>query len=350
MKTNFQEKTESRGFKVLAEPNGYAFFRKRNFAVRNFAILVCFACSLGLLFATGCQQTYTLGASGNPNQLNVVVTTGQINSALLKITEGTDAKIKLFCGPGVDPHSFSASSNDIKAMEEADAIFYNGFHLEAKLHELLHHHYEDKSWSMASAFPKESRLDWVEDGEVDPNAPFDPHIWNHLPAWSQCVQGLADQLAKIDPDNAQKYLANAKDYVAEIQEAHQWAQEQLKTIPKERRFLVSAHDAFNYFAKEYGLETVAVLGVGNDAEADIRTMQQVSKTICERKVPVIFMESITNPKITTALKESCESKGWKVEIASQQLYSDDLGESAPQNSFLGAFRSNVEVITSSLSQ
>lgn len=235
-------------------------------------------------------------------------------------------------------------------MKDADAIFYNGFHLEAKLHDLLHGRFADKAWSMASAFPEQYRIDWVEeDGTVDPAAPFDPHIWNHLPAWAECVTALADQLGRIDPENAELYRTNGEAYVAEITDAHEWAQTALAAIPEDRRFLVSAHDAFNYFAQVYGMKTRAVLGIGNDPEADIQTMRSVAELICDQKIPVIFMESITNPKITTALQEACADRGWHVTVATQRLYSDDLGETEPQNTFLGAFRSNVEIVVESLS-
>ena len=282
--------------------------------------------------------------------VQLIATTGQIHSALVELTKGTQTQITRFCGPGVDPHSFSASLRDIQAMKDADGIVYNGFHLEAKLSEHLHDTFGDKSWAMASAFPESSRLDWSEDGEVDPMAPFDPHIWNHLPALAECVKGLAKWLGTIDPANAATYTKNCAAYVQKIGETHQWAQTRLAEIPMDKRFVVSAHDAFNYFAKVYELQTYAVLGIGNSPEADIQTMRTVASVICDNKIPVIFMESITNPKVTQALKEACTARGWTVEIATQQLYSDDLGEHAPQNTFLGAFRSNVDVISECLSR
>ncbi|MEM1226640.1 MAG: zinc ABC transporter substrate-binding protein [Planctomycetota bacterium] len=277
-----------------------------------------------------------------------VATTGQVADALRRIAGDTNPQIKLFCGPGMDPHSFAASTGDVQAMADADAIFYNGFHLEAKLHELLHHEFAGKSWAMASAFPNDARLDWIEDGTIDPEAPFDPHIWNHLPGWATCVQGLIDQVCTTDPDNEETYRANGQAYVDEILAMHESAIERFGAIPEERRVLVSAHDAFNYFAENYGFEAVAVLGVGNDAEADVRKMREVAETVSQKKVPVIFIESITNPKVTQALQEACQSRDWQVEIADQPLYSDDLGSSAPQDTFLGAFNSNVDLIVQSL--
>ena len=277
-----------------------------------------------------------------------VATTGHIADALRQISAGTGAEIKLLCGPGIDPHSFSASTRDVQAMADADAVFYNGFHLEAKLHDLLHDEFSDKSWAMADAFPVEARLDWVEDGEIDPEAPFDPHIWNHLPGWSSCVSELVDYLCEMDPDNAETYRTNGQAYVAKIDAMHQATLQQFNAIPQERRVLVSAHDAFNYFAKVYNFETVAVLGIGNDAEADVKTMREVATTVCDRKVPVIFLETITNPKVTTALQEACSARQWSVKIAEEPLYSDDLGSEPPTDTFLGAFESNVNLIAASL--
>lgn len=309
----------------------------------------CLAVSLiPCLLTLGCVGS--IASPPTSSKLKWVATTGHIADALREISKGTDTEVTALCGPGVDPHSFSASTNDVSMMMEADAIFYNGFHLESKLHELLHDEFGGKSWSMASAFPDDARLDWTEDGEVDPEAPFDPHIWNHLPAWAKCIEELTQRACQIDPQNASTYQENGERYAADVRSMHEQATQLFETIPKERRVLVSAHDAFNYFAQVYDFETVAVLGIGNDAEADVKTIREVATIVCDKQVPVIFLESITNPKVTQALKEACEARDWNVEIAKQPLYSDDLGSEAPVNTFLGAFESNIQLIHGSLGQ
>ncbi|MEM9587906.1 MAG: zinc ABC transporter substrate-binding protein [Planctomycetota bacterium] len=305
-----------------------------------------------LAMVTGCDVKSTTTSSAPMEAANAprtwVATTGHVHDALAAITSGTDIKLKLLCGAGVDPHSYSASINDVQAMQDCGAIFYNGFHLEAKLHEELEGRFGDKSWAMASAFPESARLDWLEDGQVDPEAPFDPHIWNHLPGWTKCVQGLIDRVCQIDPANEMLYRENGAVYVDSLQQLHRDAEAEFAKIPPARRVLVSAHDAFNYFANVYGFETVAVLGIGNDAEADLRTMRDVAGVVIERRVPMIFLETITNPKVTDALKEACEAKDWSVQIADRPLYSDDLGSVPPEDTFIGAFRSNVRLISESL--
>ncbi|MEM9409688.1 MAG: zinc ABC transporter substrate-binding protein [Planctomycetota bacterium] len=288
--------------------------------------------------------------SDSKSNVHVIATTGQIHSALQAITEGTDVKLQLFCGPGVDTHSFSASTNDVQAMMDADLIVYNGFHLEAKLSEHLDDTFKEKAWSMASSFPESGRLDWVEDGEVDPDAPFDPHIWNDLPGWSECVAGLTEKLSEMVPRHAEQFGVNGTKYTEELMANHKWASEMLAKLPEDRRTIISGHDAFGYFAKNYGMKTGAPLGVGNDAEADIKTMRELATMICDEKIPAIFVETISNEQVSKALSEACEARGWNVEIVDQPLYSDDLGEEPPANTFLGAFKSNVEVIYNALSR
>ena len=314
------------------------------------ARLIALAVSATFLVVSGCNSSSPEpnADGGDAQSQQWVATTGHVYDALKRISDGTDVQIKLLCGPGIDPHSYAASPGDVRAMSDADAIFYNGFHLEAKLHELLHHDFEGKSWSMASVFPSEARLDWVENGAIDPEAPFDPHIWNHLPAWSTCVTKLVEHLARINPDNAETYRANGEKYIAEINNVHEFAVQRFESVPEDKRVLVSAHDAFNYFAKVYGFETVAVLGIGNDAEADVKTMREVATTVCDRNIPVIFLETITNSKVTEALQEACAARDWSVQIAEQPLYSDDLGSEPPQDTFLGAFKSNVNLIADAL--
>lgn len=305
-----------------------------------------------LLAACGGDST---GEASSESAPLIVATTGHIHDALQSLVEGTDIELKLLCGPGVDPHSYGASTKDVLAMERARAIVFNGFHLEAQLGDVLSKEsLANKSWAMASAFPEEQRLDWTEDGtpdgEVDPNAPFDPHIWNDLPGWAACVSGLTTHLGGLFPEHAELLASNGGAYRAQILEAHEWAKGELGSVSKTQRVLVSGHDAFQYFAGQYDWETKAVLGVGNDPEADIKTMQSVAAFVVERQVPVIFLESITNPKLTQALEEACEGRGWTVRIADVPLYSDDLGSAPPVNTYLGAFRSNVQTITDAMRQ
>lgn len=306
----------------------------------------------GLLLAASASFLSACGAGQDEDQRPLLVaTTGQIHDALQAMTEGVPVDLRLLCGPGVDPHSYSATTRDVKDLSRARAVIYNGFHLEAQLGEALEvGDIAAKAWSMASAFPSESVLEWVEDGEVDPDAPHDPHIWNHLPGWGTSVSALGEHVAGLLPDHADAIRAGAAAYVTEITEADRWAAEAIAALPANRRVLVSGHDAFQYFARRYGMQTLAVLGVGNDAEPNVRKIQEIAGQIVERDVPVVFLESITSSKIAEKLVESCVDRGAEVRIADDPLYSDDLGDQPPVDTFLGAFRTNVETIVRNLGE
>ncbi|MCA8955371.1 MAG: zinc ABC transporter substrate-binding protein [Planctomycetes bacterium] len=285
-----------------------------------------------------------------PVPLSVVATTGHIHDALTQLTAGSDVQLVRLCGPGVDPHSFRASTHDVHEMQAARLIVFNGFHLEAQLQPLLEGAMAHKSWAMAGAFPEPARRAWLEDGrsDVTPTRRVDPHIWNDLPGWAACVRALAARLGEVSERHRDLFRRNGERYAAAILEAHRWAGTLLAEVPVGRRYLVSGHDAFQYFAHAYGLRTLAVLGIGNDAEPDIASIRAVVEQICAHRVPVIFLESITNPKLSVALQEACQARGHRVEIAAQRLYSDDLAPTPPRNTFLGAFRGNVEVIHAAL--
>ena len=306
--------------------------------------------ALSAWMMAGCVATSPPASESDDSRFRVVATTSQIADALQQVLGPLSEEIEItrLCGPGVDPHSFSPSVADVRAMESADLIIFNGFHLEAKLDALLQGRYAEKSWSMAGAFPESARLAWVEDGQTDPSAPFDPHIWNHLEGWAQCVRQMASTVAAKRPEKSDAIEVGATAYLAEIQAIHVEAKSRFAAIPRERRVLVSSHDAFNYFADVYGFDTLAVLGIGNDAEADVATMRQVAETVADREVPVIFLESITNPKIAQSLREAAAARGWQVRIADRPLYSDDLGSEPPTDTFLGAFQHNVDLIAESL--
>ena len=305
---------------------------------------------LAAVLLVGCFGVPDPKPETDDGRVRVVATTSQIADAMQQVLGSMSDQFEItrLCGPGVDPHSFSPSVADVRAMESADLIVFNGFHLEAKLDSLLHGRYETKSWAMAKAFPESARLAWVEDGQSDSSVAFDPHIWNHLEGWAECVEQMASQLSDLVPDRGDEIATAAAVYVAEIRAMHIEAQNRFAAIPRERRVLVSSHDAFNYFADVYEFDTLAVLGIGNDAEADVATMRQVAETVAERKVPVIFLESITNPKIAESLREATEARGWQVRIADRPLYSDDLGSEPPTDTFLGAFEHNVNLIAESL--
>ena len=189
------------------------------------------------------------GATTTDGKLTVVTTTGMIADAVRNIA-GDSVTLYGLMGPGVDPHLYKATKGDIDRLNSADIILYNGLNLEAKMTDIFK--------QMASS--KTS----VPIGEVVPDslrrhpAQFqghpDPHIWFDVSLWRIAVEQVAQTLINTDADQKDLYARNAAAYLDSLAALDVWVREQTASIPEEQRILVTAHDAFGYFGRAYGLE------------------------------------------------------------------------------------------------
>ena len=153
---------------------------------------------------------------------------------------------------GVDPHSYRATPRDIDKLVRADLIVANGLHLEGKLAELLKRIGHKRPFvAVGNAVPKTELL------PIGNNL-FDPHIWFDAKLWSYCPSAVADALSKLDGGSAEQYHQGAVKYAAELLELDKIIRQKIKKIPDQRRVLITAHDAFRYFGRAYGIEVVGV--------------------------------------------------------------------------------------------
>jgi len=276
-------------------------------------------------------------ADADLTALRVVATTGHIGDALQRIAPDLD--VFVLVGPGLDPHTYEASTRDIQRLRDADLVFWNALDLEAQMARQIRS-LGGRQVALGERVPESLLLPF--EGAID------PHIWNSTEIWTIVVHAIADALAARVPAHAGTFAANAAAYAAEIAEADAYARERLATIPEAHRVLVSGHDAFNYFAAAYGFEALAVEGISTADEASIQDLRTLADFIVERSVPVIFYENITDRQATNALREAVQARGWDVLIADQMLYSDALGDAPPLDTYLGTFLHNVDTIVEAL--
>jgi len=269
--------------------------------------------------------------------LRVVATTGHIGDALTQIAPGLD--VFVLVGPGLDPHTYEASTRDIQRLRDADMVFWNALDLEAQMARQIRS-LGARQVALGEGVPEHLLLPF--EGGVD------PHIWNSTEIWTLVVDAIAETMATMVPELAETFRANAAAYALEIASADAYAREQLASVPPEHRFLVSGHDAFNYFAQAYGFEALAVEGISTADEASIQDLRELADFIAEQRVPVIFYENITDRQATDALREAVIARGWDVQIAEETLYSDSLGDAPPLDTYLGTFLHNVDVIVAAL--
>ena len=179
---------------------------------------------------------------------------------------------------------------------------------------------------------------------------FDPHVWHDVELWTDCVHDVAAMLGKFDPEHAQQYDENAHIYMDELQELHKFCADEVNKIPSERRILVTAHDAFGYFGKAYGLEVRGLKGISSEDEIDLIDQEDIQKLLIDRKIPAVFVESAIAPRAMEALVEPCREAGLDLQIGGE-LYADALGEAdTPESTYTGMIRHNVQTIVSALTE
>jgi len=249
-------------------------------------------------------------------------------------------------GAGVDPHLYKPSAGDVHAMATAELIVYNGLHLEGKMTEVLAEMGGRGVTTVAVAeCIAEEKLLPVEGFEDL----YDPHVWFDVELWQRAAACLTDELIGIDPSNAATYRLRGDEVLAEYATLHDWVKNRVAGIPEHRRVLVTAHDAFSYFGRAYGIEVRGLLGVSTAAEAGTADVQLLADFIAERGLPAVFVESSVPPRYVEALIEAVQARGGGVAIGGS-LYSDALGSpGSPAASYPGTVRANVDTIVDALS-
>jgi manganese/zinc/iron transport system substrate-binding protein len=269
----------------------------------------------------------------------IVATTGMVADLARNISGAT---VQAIFAPGVDPHTHRPTRSDILALSRADVVFWTGLHLEAQLVDLL----ED----MAA----QSRV--VAVGEaIDPallieDPAFggfpDPHVWMDPKLWSVAAGHVAATLTETG--YPADIAANLARYQAEIAALDQYAQGVIATVPEDRRLLVTAHDAFGYLGRAYGIAVEGIQGISTESEAGLQRISELVDLIVARRIPAVFVESSVSDRSIRALIEGAAAAGHEVRIGGE-LYSDAMGaEGSYEGTYLGMIDHNVTTIAAAL--
>jgi manganese/zinc/iron transport system substrate-binding protein len=159
---------------------------------------------------------------------------------------------------------------------------------------------------------------------------------------------LTEELTKLDPSNAAFFEKNKLIYLEKLDVLEKEIREIITSIPEEKRVLITAHDAFNYFGKEYGFEVVGLQGLSTATEAGVQDVQNLAKLIIDKKVKAVFVETSVPKRTIEALQQAVLSKGFQVDIGGT-LYSDALGTTGTvEGTYIGMFTYNVNTIVNAL--
>ena len=301
-------------------------------------------------FLPGCDNTpsaTTPGAAGSTKKLKVAATTTMIGD-LVRSIGGDRVDLTVIMPPGTDPHTYKPSTGDIGRLAGADLILYNGLHLEGKMVETFETKLQGKAFAVASAIPVERLLAWQE-GETGAH---DPHVWFDVKLWAFAAGRIGEELAKADAPGAADYRSRAAQLASRMDALDEYARTQLATIPKDRRVLVTSHDAYGYFGRAYDVEVRGLQGISTETEAGIQAINAAVDFIIQRKIPALFVESSVSPKTIERVQADCKARGVEVAIGGE-LYSDAMGQPGDHpgyevHTYEGMLRYNVDTIVKAL--
>jgi manganese/zinc/iron transport system substrate-binding protein len=287
------------------------------------------------LISFGCSS------SADDKRPMVLVTTNILADAVREIA-GDELRVEALMGAGTDPHLYKARFSDIRRLEEADLILYNGLHLEGKLSEILDQ-MPGRAVAVADVLSYDSLLK-ADDGD---NV-TDPHIWFDVSLWSQVVQGVGETLADFDKTNAETYRQRASDLSTELDSLHVKVMAAVATIPADSRILITAHDAFGYFGRAYGIEVRGLQGISTVSEYGVRDVSSLVSFVVDNKIPAVFVESGIPPRSVESVISGARQRGHTV-MEGGLLYSDSLGgEGEPGATYIGMVRHNMNTIVKAL--
>jgi manganese/zinc/iron transport system substrate-binding protein len=293
------------------------------------------------------------GSSGPPKfegpPVKVTCTT-TIVADVVKRVGGDRVQIETLMGPGKDPHTHITSSADRKHLDAAHLVFYSGLHLEGKMADLFE---KNRDRWRAHAVTKGIDEAQLIRADVD-GGEHDPHVWFDVKLWMKTVRVVQDALTQLDPAGGEVYARNADAYLQELATLDDEVRKKLATVPKDRRVLVTSHDAFGYFGRAYDFEVIGLQGVSTASEAGTAQRDQLANTIGKRKIPAVFTEtSVVSDGLKAVLDDVRKKYKHEVKLVGDDaaLYSDALGPPDSRGgTYTGMIRHNADVIVEALTK
>ena len=305
-----------------------------------------------LFLSSGCEikpakNSVDLNAT---QKVSIVTTTTQVTDIVSRLV-GNSTRVTSLMGPGTDPHSYKPTAHDMTAISTADMVIYHGLKFEGKLASILSKGKSKvTSYAISSTIPTKLLLDSDEEEGKYP----DPHIWFSPELWEICIEGVSEFLIDELPEIKDEIIANKSSIIEDMKEVSEWATNQLRSVPEEKRILITSHDAFRYLGQSFDIEVIALQGISTLQEAGLSDRANLVDFINKKKVNSLFIESSVNPK---ALQEIAKETATDI---GAPLYSDAYGsadgqstgpnqKAYPHNTWEGMMVYNILTIVDGLS-
>ncbi len=284
--------------------------------------LTALALVVAPLLLTGCGGNGKDGTDGKDNsgsgngKPDIACTTTMIADLAHQIG-GEHINVHGIMKPGQDPHVYKVLPADGNLIAEADLVLMNGLHLEATLGNVIKNNAKGKVARLA----KSDKIKTL--GSADYEGAPDPHCWFNVSYFKVYAEGARDALIAIDPDHAEDYKKNADAYMTKLDALHTWVTEQIASIPKAQRVMITSHDAFQYYGDAYDIEVHGVIGISTEQQPRPGDLQKLETQIKERNVKALFIETSVSDALNELVRKAATNTGAKV---GGTLFSDSLGD------------------------
>lgn len=271
-----------------------------------------------------------------------------------------------------DAHVYSPSPMDAKAVTHAKLLVVNGLEFEGWMPRLVEsanfsgekvvasdgidaikggcNHHDDEHQADDSAHEHHAKHDHDDDHHEDHAArehhhgEFDPHAWNSIANVKTYVRNIEKGLSKVDPKHTSDYAANALHYIQKLDSLELKLHSEIDKIPASQRNVITPHDAFSYFSRDFDVTFIAPQGTSTESEASAADVAAIIRQIREDNVTAVFMENIADNRM---IEQISRETGAKI---GGKLFSDALsGSEGPASTYIEMMQYNVDTIVKALS-
>ncbi len=314
---------------------------------RHLAMVAC-ACVIATASALLITSAAPAQTSGGAKKLPVVASFSILGD-LVQQVGGERVKMTTLVGPEGDAHVYNPTPGDVKAVADARLVVINGLGFEGWFDRLVAASGRKPLIVIATKGVKlinSADRDQAATGASvagHSHGLFDPHAWQDIDNAKIYVSNIRDALGVADPEGKAVYDANATAYLKVLDSLQEEMMAIMANIPKERRKIITTHDAFGYFARAYGLGITAPQGVSTEGEASAKDVGRIIRQIRAEKVPAVFLENVTNEKL---MQRIAAESGARI---GGRLYSDSLSPAGgPAGTYVAMMRNNARLLAEAL--
>ncbi len=283
-------------------------------------------------------------ASKSAHTKPLIVATTSILADGIQELVGDQAEVVALMPAGVDPHLYKASVRDLDLLTQADLVVYHGLYLEGKMTEIFEKLAKQQVLIDVSKGIPTNKL--IRSGPESQSV--DPHVWFDISLWSAALAYASQELQIWQPSWKSQLQVNTRAYMDQLDALNQRTKVQVQELVQRKQVLVTAHDAFAYFGKAYGLQVYSLQGLSTLSEPGLRDLTELITVIQTYRVKAIFAEQTISPKALQAVARGAAEKSQVVKLAGP-LYTDSLdAPNTPAGTYIGMFETNLQLIYSQL--